>query len=66
MKADLKRDFTPYRQKQNELRNKAIDFQTDFFNNDYDYLELVNIQSDFEKQAKKYGLLKEFRENCII
>lgn len=60
------KDFTPYRKKQEELRNKAIDFQMDFCNNDYDYLELANIQADFEKQAKKYGLVKEFRENCII
>lgn len=60
------KDFTPYRKKQEELRNRAIDFQMDFINNDYDCLEFANIQEDFEKQAKKYGLVKEFKENGVI
>lgn len=48
------------------IRNQAIEWQNDFANCDYSYSELVEIQNYFEKQGKRYGLLREFRENGII
>lgn len=30
------------------------------------YGELAEVQAIFERLGKRYGLLKEFKENCII
>ena len=55
-----------YRKMQQRARNKAIEWQMDFNNHDYSYGELVYWQNYFEKLGKRYGLVKEFRENGII
>ncbi len=47
-------------------RQKAIDFQADFCINSYSYEELSEFAEYFTKLAKRYGLVKEFRENGII
>ena len=47
-------------------RQKAIDWQTDYCNNDYSYGELAAFAEYFTKLAKRYGLITEFRENGII
>lgn len=44
---------------------KAIDWQADFCNHNYSYGELAYYQNYFEKLGRRYGLLKEFRENAI-
>lgn len=57
-----------YGDRKESLRNLAIDFQ---YNNDGDtdwqltYGELGYIGEYFERMGRKYGLLREFRENCI-
>ena len=54
-----------YEEKKENLRQLAIDFQlSDTIN--LSYLKLANIYSFFEKNARRYGLLKEFRGNGII
>lgn len=58
--------YTPYYENKELLRDEAISFQMDSMNNSYSYLELFNIQTKLAKQARKYGLVKEFKENCII
>ena len=55
-----------YLQKKSLLRQEAIDFQNNFSNKDYSYGEIMENSNYFEKYGKKYGLIKEFRENCII
>lgn len=55
-----------YQIKKQILRDEAIEWQNNFENKNYSYLELANIEEYFYKQGKKYGLLKEFRENGII
>lgn len=55
-----------YCDKKERAREKAIDWQLDFNNHNYSYGELVYFQSYFENLAKRYGLMKEFRENGII
>lgn len=55
-----------YKQQQEELRQEAIEWQSDFGNHNYSYGDLVYWGNYFEKQGKRYGLLKEFRENGII
>ena len=43
-------------------RNEAINWQ----NSDNNYSELVDARIHFEKLAKRFGLIREFRENGII
>ena len=47
-------------------RQQAIDWQADFCNHNYSYGELAYFSDYFIKLGKRYGLLKEFRENGII
>ena len=57
-----------YSKRKNSLRNLAVEFQ---YNNDGDtdvqlsIGEIGAVCSYFEKHSRKYGLLSEFRENCI-
>lgn len=55
-----------YQIKKEEIKQKAIEWQNNFESNNYSWGELTEIQANFEKKAKKYGLLKEFKENGII
>lgn len=55
-----------YQEKKADVREKAINFQQVFFECDFSYSEIIEYQNYFLKQGKRYGLLKEFRENGII
>ena len=55
-----------YQKRKEAARQEAIDWQADFGNHNYSYGELAFYSDYFEKKAKRYGLLKEFRENGII
>ena len=55
-----------YQRAKNRARDKAIEWQYDFPNHNYSYGELVYWGEYFKKLGKKYGLIKEFRENAII
>lgn len=55
-----------YLELKEKARQKAIDWQLDFANHNYSYGELAYWGNYFEKQAKRYGLTKEFKENFII
>ena len=48
------------------LRDFAIEWQLSFEKFFYSYAELIEYQVFFEEYGKKYGLLREFRENGII
>lgn len=48
-----------------DVRQQAIDWQSDFANHNYSYGELAYFQDYFEKLGRRYGLLREFRENAI-
>jgi hypothetical protein len=58
--------MSKYEQKKEEVRQEAIDWQSDFCNHNYSYGELAFYSDYFEKKGRRYGLLKEFRENAII
>lgn len=47
-------------------RDIAIQWQLEFSEHNYSYGELYEFGVYFEKLGKRYGLLKEFRENGII
>lgn len=55
-----------YQEKKADVREKAINFQQMFSECDFSYSEIIEYQNYFLKQGKRYGLLKEFRENGII
>lgn len=55
-----------YQIKKAEIHYQAIDWQTNFLNNRYTWREITEWVVYFEKMGKRYGLLKEFRENGII
>ena len=55
-----------YAEKKAQIREQAIDWQADFCNHNYSYGELHYFQCYFEKMGRRYGLIKEFRENAII
>ena len=54
-----------YKEQKQKAREEAIEWQRDFENHNYDWLELANLGNYFTKLGKRYGLLKEFRENGI-
>ena len=54
-----------YEEKQENARQLAINWQVRFSSLDWSYGELSEIASYFERLGKRYGLLKEFKENAI-
>ena len=54
-----------YLQLKEEARQEAIDWQLDFANHNYSWGEIAFYGDYFYKKGKRYGLLKEFRENGI-
>ena len=55
-----------YAKGKDSVRNKAMEWQMDFQNHNYSYEELTRFGNYFEKLAKRYGLVREFKENGII
>lgn len=55
-----------YQERRAEAREIAIFWQNNFSCYDWSYSELATIYEFFEKVGKRYGLIKEFKENAII
>lgn len=55
-----------YAERKAKAIQEATDWQADFCNHNYSYGELAFFVAYFTKQAKRYGLIREFRENGII
>jgi hypothetical protein len=55
-----------YYEKKAEIRQQAIDWQLDFSNHNYSWYELAEFGDYFYRLGKRYGLLREFKENGII
>ena len=55
-----------YTEKKAQARQKAIDWQHEFSERVLSYGEIVYFAEQFRKLGKKYGLIREFRENGII
>lgn len=54
-----------YQKRKNAVHNEAIEWQYDFNNHSYSWGEIAYYQEYFERLGRRYGLLTEFRENCI-
>ena len=55
-----------YQQAKERARQKAINTQQHFSENSYSMSDLADFGAYFEKLGKRYGLIKEFKENGII
>lgn len=55
-----------YAERKEKARNEAIEWQNDFANHNYYWSELAEFSAHFETLGRRYGLLREFRENGII
>lgn len=54
-----------YDERKESVRNAALDYQSACSEYCFSYSELAWIGAWFEHMGRKYGLLREFRENCI-
>lgn len=57
---------TKYQRQKEKIREEAKGWQNSFFEKNSYYSDLITWQEYFEKYGKRYGLLKEFRENGIV
>ena len=55
-----------YVKRKAQAAEQAKQWQLNFGNESHSYAELLETQNEFVKLAKRYGLVKEFRENGII
>lgn len=55
-----------YAERKEKAREEAIEWQYSFSEKDHYMSEYAYWGSYFEKLGKRYGLLREFRENGII
>lgn len=55
-----------YQRAKERARNKAIEWQYGFCEQSYSYGELAYWTNYFSGLAKRYGLVREFKENGII
>jgi len=55
-----------YQQAKERARQAAINIQQLFSENSYSMSDLADFGAYFEKLGKRYGLVKEFKENGII
>lgn len=62
---DFKISGKDYREKQASLEDLAKEWQHNFSSLSWSYGELAEIENYFYENGKRYGLLKEFKENCI-
>ena len=58
--------MTEYQKNKERVRNEAIKYANSFAEHDCSYGELADNQGYFEKLGRRYGLLREFKENGII
>ena len=55
-----------YKTKKAAARQMAIDWQHSFNERSHSYEELAHAGTMFKKLGRRYGLLREFRENGIL
>lgn len=55
-----------YQNKKAELRDIAISWQSEFAEKNYSYADLATWEEFFNRYGRRFGLLRELRENAII
>lgn len=61
----MKNTKTTYASNKAVARQEAIDWQNTLFGDSRNYEDMQEAAEYFEKLGRRYGLLKEFRENGI-
>lgn len=54
-----------YQKRKQNARQQAIDWQSEASEQRLSYTELAEIGNHFNKLGKRFGLIREFRENAI-
>ena len=54
-----------YKRNKERVRQMAIDWQAEFSENSYTWAELADYSDLFTRLGRRWGLLREFRENGI-
>lgn len=60
------KNYNGYELGKERARQYAIDFQLDASRENYSLDYFIEAQSELIKLGKRYGLLKEFKENGIL
>lgn len=55
-----------YQHRKEQAREEAREWQLHFWDSDHSWSELAEENQRFERLGRRYGLLREFRENGII
>ena len=55
-----------YQRRKEQVREEAKEWQFSFSETDYSWSEVAEAGQRFERLGRRYGLLREFRENGII
>ena len=55
-----------YKEKKEYVRQAAINWHNSFAYVLWSYAEVAKFQADFERLGRRFGLLREFRENGIL
>lgn len=55
-----------YQERKGQIRSEATEWQNSFEEYDWTWEDMAEFGAYFEKMGKRYGLLKELRENGII
>lgn len=63
---DFKIKGKTYQERKNNLEELAKEWQNNFASYSWSYGELATIQDYFYTNAKRYGLIKTFKENVIL
>lgn len=62
---ELKVSGKNYKERKNDLQEKAIDYSNIRGCLDITFSDLLDIDDFFRRNGKRYGLLSEFKENAI-
>jgi hypothetical protein len=54
-----------YEKRKAEVREEAIEWSNDVGNHEYSDGEFAYFEDHFRRLGKRYGLLREFKENAI-
>ena len=55
-----------YKELKEQARIKFIDWQSELYFKNMSYDELIKEQNKIDKLAKRYGLIKELKENGVL
>lgn len=58
--------MTQYNKNKEKARQNAINWQYESSQKNYSYFELFKQYNYFKKIARRYGLIKEFKENGLL